>query len=53
MEQHDEDGVEIKLGGWKKQSPKTGTKFISLSVDTYVKKDEAKPVTNDKDEWEI
>lgn len=53
MEQHDEDGIEIKLGGWKKESAKTGTKFISLTVDTYVKKEEAKPVQNEKDEWEI
>jgi len=53
MEQHDGDGIEIKLGGWKKQSTKTGNRFISLVVDTYVKKEEAKPVSNDKDEWEI
>jgi hypothetical protein len=53
MEQHDGDGIEIKLGGWKKESPKTGNRFISLAVDTYVKKEESKPAPNDKDEWEI
>lgn len=52
MEQHDEDGIEIKFGGWKKESPKTGTRFISLKVDKFVKKEEAKP-TPEKDEWEI
>lgn len=52
MEQHDNDGIEIKLGGWKRES-KTGNKFISISVDTYVKKDEAKPADTSKDEWDI
>jgi hypothetical protein len=52
MEQHDEDGVEIKISGWKRES-KTGSRFISLAIDTYVKKEEAKPVSNEKDEWEI
>lgn len=52
MEQTDADGIEIKLGGWKKES-KTGNRFISLSVDTYVKKEESKPVDVSKDEWEI
>jgi hypothetical protein len=52
MEQHDDDGVEIKIGGWKRES-KNGNRFISLAVDTYVKKDEAKPPQADKDEWEF
>ena len=52
MEQTDADGIEIKLGGWKRES-KTGNKFISISVDTYVKKEESKPVDNSKDEWDI
>jgi hypothetical protein len=52
MEQHDNDGIEIKLGGWKRES-KTGNKFISIAVDTYVKKDESKPAEAPKDEWEI
>jgi len=52
MEQSDADGIEIKLGGWKRES-KTGNRFISLSVDTYVKKEEAKPVDVSKDEWDI
>lgn len=52
MEQTDADGIEIKFGGWKKES-KTGNRFISLSVDTYVKKDESKPATPEKDEWDI
>jgi hypothetical protein len=52
LEKTDEDGIEIKLGGWKKES-KTGNRFISLSVDTYVKPEEAKPATPEKDEWDI
>ena len=52
MEQTDADGIEIKLGGWKRES-KTGNRFISISVDTYVKKEESKPVEASKDEWEI
>jgi len=52
MEQSDADGIEIKLGGWKRES-KTGNKFISISVDTYVKKEESKPVEAPKDEWDI
>jgi hypothetical protein len=54
MESTDADGIEIKLGGWKKES-KTGNRFISLSVDTYVKPDQAKPQPTEapKDEWEI
>jgi hypothetical protein len=52
MEQTDTDGIEIKLGGWKRES-KTGNKFISISVDTYVKKEESKPVLTEKDEWDI
>jgi hypothetical protein len=52
LEQTDADGIEIKLGGWKKES-KTGNRFISLSVDTYVKKDESKPAAPEKDEWDI
>ena len=52
LEQTDADGIEIKFGGWKKES-KTGNRFISLAVDTYVKKEEAKPVSSDKDEWDI
>lgn len=52
MEQSDADGIEIKLGGWKRES-KTGNKFISISVDTYVKKEESKPVDVSKDEWDI
>jgi hypothetical protein len=52
MEQTDADGIEIKLGGWKRES-KTGNKFISMSVDTYVKKEESKPADNSKDEWDI
>jgi hypothetical protein len=52
MEQTDADGIEIKLGGWKRES-KTGNKFISISVDTYVKKEESKPAEAPKDEWDI
>jgi hypothetical protein len=52
MDQHDQDGIEIKIGGWKRES-KNGNRFISLQVDTYVKKEEAKSPQADKDEWEI
>lgn len=53
MEQQDGDGIEVKFGGWKSES-KTGTKYISLKVDTYSKKEESKPkVEEEKDEWEI
>ena len=52
MDQHDQDGIEIKFGGWKRES-KNGNRFISLQVDTYVKKEEAKSPQADKDEWEI
>lgn len=51
MEQHDGDGIEIKIGGWKAQS-KDGNRYISLKVDTYVKKEDATPPST-KDEWEI
>jgi hypothetical protein len=51
MDQHDGDGLDIKIGGWKRES-KNGNRFISLNVDTYVKKEEAIP-TSTKDEWEI
>jgi len=52
MDQHDEDGIEIKISGWKRDS-KNGNRFISLAVDTYVKKEESKPVEPPKDEWEF
>jgi len=52
MEQHDQDGIEIKIGGWKRES-KNGNRFISLAVDTYVKKEESKPAESSKDEWEF
>jgi hypothetical protein len=29
--------VEVKLSGWHREAKTTGNKFISLSVDTYVK----------------
>lgn len=32
----DEDGIEVKLSGWKKPT-KTGGTFLSLAVDTFVK----------------
>lgn len=48
MEQHDEDEIEIKIGGWKRET-KEGARFLSLKVDTYVKKEAAPP----KDEWEF
>jgi len=52
MDQHDQDGIEIKIGGWKRES-KNGNRFISLAVDTYVKKEESKPAESSKDEWEF
>ena len=41
--------VEIKLSGWKRQS-KAGNNFLSLAVDTFVKKDAA-PKQEEKDPW--
>jgi hypothetical protein len=52
IEQTDDNGVEIKFDGWKKES-KTGNRYISLTVNTYVKPEESKPVEPSKDEWEI
>lgn len=42
--------VEIKLSGWKRES-KTGNKFVSLAVDTFVKKDAAPAKQEEKDPW--
>jgi hypothetical protein len=50
MEKHDEDLIEIKLSGWKRES-KTGTRFVSLAIDTFVKPDAA-PKSQEKDPWE-
>ena len=41
--------VEIKLSGWKRQS-KAGNNFLSIAVDTFVKKDAA-PKQEEKDPW--
>lgn len=41
--------VEIKLSGWKRQS-KAGNNFLSIAVDTFVKKDAA-PKREEKDPW--
>ena len=39
-----EDGLlVIKLSGWDKTYPSTGNAFLSISVDTYVKKEEKLP----------
>lgn len=45
--------VEIKLSAWKKTFA-SGKKGISVSVDTYVKKDQptAAPTSQEKDPWE-
>jgi hypothetical protein len=52
MEKHDEDLIEIKLSGWKRES-KTGTRFVSLAIDTFVKTDAAPaPKSQEKDPWE-
>lgn len=44
--------VEIKLSAWKKTFA-SGKKGISVSVDTYVKKEQATPTTSttEKDPW--
>jgi hypothetical protein len=43
--------VEVKLSGWKRES-KTGNRFVSIAVDTFVKKDAAAPVKQaEKDPW--
>ncbi len=49
MEKHDEDGIEVKISGWKRQS-KTGNSFLSLAVDTFEKQAPA-PKTEEKDPW--
>lgn len=46
----DEDGIEIKLSGWKKPT-KTGGTFLSLSVDTFVKKDATPAKQEERDPW--
>jgi len=54
MDKHTEDLIEIKLSGWKRES-KTGNRFLSLAVDTYVKPEGATaPVikSQQKDPWE-
>lgn len=54
MDKHTEDLIEIKLSGWKRES-KTGNRFLSLAVDTYVKPEGAAvPVikSQQKDPWE-
>ena len=42
--------VEIKLSGWKRQS-KAGNNFLSIAVDTFVKKDAAPAKREEKDPW--
>ena len=42
--------VEIKLSAWKK-SFASGKKGISVSVDTYVKKDQPTVTSKEKDPW--
>lgn len=43
--------VEVKLSGWKRES-KTGNKFVSLAVDTFVKQGAAPaPKQEEKDPW--
>jgi hypothetical protein len=42
--------VEIKLSGWKRES-KTGNRFLSIAVDTFVKKDAAPIKEEEKDPW--
>jgi hypothetical protein len=52
MDKHTEDLIEIKLSGWKRES-KTGNRFLSLAVDTYVKPEGAPvPKSQEKDPWE-
>jgi len=52
MDKHAEDLIEIKLSGWKRES-KTGNRFLSLAVDTYVKPEGAPvPKSQEKDPWE-
>ena len=42
--------VEVKLSGWKRES-KTGNRFVSIAVDTFVKKDAAPAKKEEKDPW--
>jgi len=49
MDKHNEDGIEIKISGWKRQS-KTGNSFLSIAVDTFEKQAPA-PKAPEKDPW--
>ena len=42
--------VEVKLSGLKRES-KTGNRFVSIAVDTFVKKDAAPAKQEEKDPW--
>jgi len=42
--------VEVKLSGWKRES-KTGNRFVSIAVDTFIKKDAAPAKQEEKDPW--
>ena len=42
--------VEVKLSGWKRES-KTGNRFVSIAVDTFVKKGAAPAKQEEKDPW--
>lgn len=42
--------VEIKLSAWKKTFA-SGKKGISVSIDTYVKKDQPAVTSTEKDPW--
>ena len=48
----DEDGIEVKLSGWKKPT-KTGGTFLSLAVDTFVKTGAAPAAapSEERDPW--
>jgi hypothetical protein len=51
MEKTDEDGIEVKLSGWKKPT-KTGGTFLSISVDTFVKNGAAPAAKKEeRDPW--
>lgn len=51
--QKTEDGYFVfKINGWKRKT-KTGTTYLSLAVDRFIPKDEARPVRKDEDDEDV
>jgi hypothetical protein len=51
--QKTEDGYFVfKINGWKRKT-KTGTTYLSLAVDRFIPKDEARPARKDEDDEDV